>query len=53
MLTLIALIASLTSICVNLFTLWSVRKTLIKGAKNAINEVKEVSIDIKKVVDKI
>ncbi len=53
MLTLIAVIASLTSIAVNLFTLWSVRKTLISGAKNAIKEAKEVSVDIKKAVDKI
>jgi hypothetical protein len=36
----LSIIASSISIIVNIYTLWSVRKTLILGAKNTIDEVK-------------
>jgi hypothetical protein len=39
---LISLLVSITSILVNLYTLWSVRKTLINGAKNAADEAKDI-----------
>jgi hypothetical protein len=38
----LSLLASITSILVNLYTLWSVRKTLIKGAKNAAEEAEKI-----------
>jgi len=38
----LSLLASITSILVNLYTLWSVRKTLIQGAKNAAEEAEKI-----------
>jgi Tfp pilus assembly major pilin PilA len=39
---LIGIIASLTSIAVNVYTLWAVRKTLIGGMKNAAEVIKKI-----------
>lgn len=38
--TAVILLANITSIAVNLYTLWSVRKTLISGANEVKSEVK-------------
>ena len=41
--TTIILISNITSIIVNIYTLWSVRKTLLNGAKNVAEEAKEIA----------
>lgn len=37
-----SIIASITSILVNIYTLWSVRSTLLNGAKEIADKTKEI-----------